>query len=186
MDEVNEERGEFNLPLFLLFLDLEDADAVDRNKIWVILESYNVDKPLINTTKRSYIKSVIQIKLTNQSQPFAVNMGLRQGCGFSPVLYNIYMNKIIQLWQQTVPKAIKINNGTALKYIAYAVDLVLTAKLEDHVQISVTALNRILQLYNMKISEDKIKSMSLKGKWQKTINIVINDTKLNRYQVLTI
>jgi spore coat protein U-like protein len=106
---------------------------VNRNKIWVILESYNVDKPLINITKSLCIKPMIQIKLTNQSQPFVVNMGLRQGCGFSPVLYNIYTNKIIQLWQQTTPKGIKISNGTALQYVLYADGLVLTATLEDDV-----------------------------------------------------
>jgi hypothetical protein len=73
------EKREFNLPLFLLFLDLEKAyDRVDRNKLLVILEGCNLDKPLINFIKSLYTKTMIQIKSTNQImlKPFEVNMGV--------------------------------------------------------------------------------------------------------------
>jgi hypothetical protein len=53
------------------------------------------------------------IKLTNQtSQPLEANIGLRQRYGPSPVIFNIYMNKILKLWQQTTPKGKTISNGT--------------------------------------------------------------------------
>jgi hypothetical protein len=47
----------------------------------------------------------------------------------------------------------------------YAYDLVLTATSEDDVQRSVTTLNTIRRMYNMKISEGKTKTMDLQSKW---------------------
>lgn len=90
-------------------------------------------------------------------------MGLRQGCGLSPILFNICMNKIIELQEQTISKGIEISNGIELKYVDYAGDMVVTAVSEDDAQRSVKILNRILQLYNTEISEENTKSMVYKA-----------------------
>jgi hypothetical protein len=94
------------------------------------------------------------------------------------------MNRIIEPWQQTTPKGIKIGNGTELKNIPYADDLVLSETLEHDVQRSVTTSNRILQLYSMKISKEKTKSIGLQGKWWSGVKVVINDKTIEQISSL--
>ena len=99
--QLMEKRREFNLPLFLLFLDYEKAyDRVDRQKFWEILKDYNVPQNLINPIKSIYDNTQIVL---NKRSPFKVNQGLRQGCSLSPILFDTYINKIIQEWQLLKP-----------------------------------------------------------------------------------
>jgi hypothetical protein len=42
------------------------------------------------------------------TKPVKINMGLCQGCRLSPVLFNTYINKIIELWNLNI-KGIKIS-----------------------------------------------------------------------------
>jgi len=39
-----------------------------------------------------------------------INRGVRQACGLSPVLFNIYVNKIIQEFKTAIKKVIQLNN----------------------------------------------------------------------------
>jgi hypothetical protein len=65
---------------------------------------------------------------------------------------------------ETTPKEMRFSNGKAIQYIAYGGILVLRATSEDDARRSVTTLNRTLQLYSIKISEEKTKSIGLQGK----------------------
>ena len=52
---------------------------------------------LINAIKCIYRNTKITIKFNDGiSEPIHINKGVRQGCGLSPVLFNIHINKIIQ------------------------------------------------------------------------------------------
>ena len=52
---------------------------------------------LINTIKSIYRNTKVRIKFKEDlSELISINKGVRQGCGLSPVLFNIYINKIVQ------------------------------------------------------------------------------------------
>jgi len=60
---------------------------------------------LLNTIKCFYRDTKIRIKLNDGiSEPIYINIGVSQGCGLSPVLFNIYINKIIQEFKLVVKK----------------------------------------------------------------------------------
>ncbi|KAJ4444198.1 hypothetical protein ANN_05988 [Periplaneta americana] len=77
------------------------------------------------------------------SQWRPIYSGVRQGCGLSPILFIIYINRIIQDWRQTRHGFIPINRNLQLDALLFADDLVLMASTEDDLQYSVHNLNKI-------------------------------------------
>jgi hypothetical protein len=188
LQQILEKRREFNLPTYLLFLDYKKTyDSINRSKLWSILESYDVQQNLINAIKCLYKNTEICIKIsdTKISKPVTVNAGLCQGCGLPPVLFNIYINKIIELWKITNPKGIKITRDTQITHLVYADDQVLLAFTEDGLQRAVTGLNHILQLYNLQILETKTKAMGIQGKYWRRVKVVINNKIIEQVSSFT-
>ena len=101
VQQIMEKRKEHNLPLFLLFIDYEKAyDNVNRDKLREMMNN-KIPNYLLNTIKCIYRNTKIRIKFNDGlSEPVHINKGVRQGCGLSPVLFNIYINKTIQEFKQ--------------------------------------------------------------------------------------
>jgi hypothetical protein len=102
LKQILEKRKELNLPTYLPFMNYNKAcDSADRSKLWTIVESYDVQQDLINAIKSLYKKTEIYIRVsdTKISKPVTVNVRLCQECGLSPILFNIHINKIIELWK---------------------------------------------------------------------------------------
>jgi uncharacterized lipoprotein YehR (DUF1307 family) len=74
-----------------------------------------------------------------------VNKGLRQGCGLSPILFDLYMNKGLEIWRTYSPKGIKITKNTEINTILFADDQILLAENEDDLQRAVTTLNKVMK-----------------------------------------
>ena len=91
VQHIMEKRKEHNLPLFLLFIDYERAyDNVNRDKLWEMTDN-EIPNYLLNKIKCIYRNTKIKIKFNEGvSEPIHVNEGVRQGCGPSPVLFNIH------------------------------------------------------------------------------------------------
>jgi len=96
------------LPLFLLFIDYEKAyDNVNRDKLWEIMDN-KFPNYLLNKIQYIYMNTKIRIKFIDGiSEPIHINKEVRQGCGISPVLFNIYINKIKQEFKTVTKKDIK-------------------------------------------------------------------------------
>jgi sorting nexin-29 len=92
-----EKRREYNLPLFLLFLDYEKAyDRVDRYKLWNILTEYGLPLNLVNAIKSLYDNASKMFNKENKDitgTPRKVNQGLRQSCGLSPILLTYILTR---------------------------------------------------------------------------------------------
>jgi len=87
---------------------------------------------LLNTIKCIYRNTKIRIKFNDGiSGPIHVNKGVRQGCGLSPVIFNIHIIKIIQEFKTVIKKGIQLNNRKLVNTIHYADDQILMATSED-------------------------------------------------------
>jgi len=89
------------------------------------------------------------------SEPIHINKAVRQGCGLSPVLFNICINKIIQEFKTLIKKGIQLNNRKLVNTTLYADDHILMATSEDDLQTMAHHLNLIARKYKMTISSKK-------------------------------
>jgi hypothetical protein len=107
---------------------------VNRDKLWEMIEN-KVPNYLLNTIKCIYRNTKVRIKFNEDlSEPFSINKGVRQGCGLSPVLFNIYIKIIVQEFKTVITKGIQLNNKKLVNTILYADDQILMATCEDELQ----------------------------------------------------
>ena len=81
----------------------------------------------------------------------------------SLVLFNIYVNKIIQEFKTVIKKDMQLNNRKLVNTILCADDQILMATSEDDLQTMAHHLNLIARKYKMSISSTKTKSMAVWG-----------------------
>jgi len=99
---------------------------------------------LLNTIKCIYRNTKIRIKFNDGiSEPIHINKGVRKGWGLSPVLFNTYINKIIQEFKTVIKKGIQLNNRKLVNTILYADNQILIATSEDDLQTMAHHLNLI-------------------------------------------
>ena len=119
---------------FTAFVDFEKAyDRINRNLLWNKLEALGLNGYVMNTLKSLYdnVSCCVQINGA-KSEWFDVNMGLKQGCILSPLLFNLYINDLV--------KTIKSSNigipvgEEIVSILLYADDLVLLAQNETDLQ----------------------------------------------------
>ena len=104
---------------------------LDRASNKLNTEFFNCEQH-INTKHLLDRASKIRIKFNDGiSEPIHINKGVRQGCGLSPVLFNIYINKIIQGFKTVIRKGIQLNNRKLVNMMLYADDQILMATSDD-------------------------------------------------------
>jgi hypothetical protein len=101
-------------------------------------------------------------------------------CELSPILFDIYMNKILETWQKREPKGIKLNNRCTIVTVLFADDQILSAETENDLQRNLYHLNEILKEYIMKISTEKTKVMATLGRDIIRPKIIIDDKKIEQ------
>ena len=157
---------EFNTDVYMAFLDLEKAfDRVPRNKLWNVLarEEYNVPKNLLKNIKALYNHCESRVQ---DGRWFEVGCGVRQGSALSPLLFIIYMDRVV--------KAIAANEVDTL---SYADDVALVAESEKLLQDSVTKWCEQLETFGMRMNKGKSEVMVL-SRLQKDCTIYAEEKKL--------
>ena len=98
LQQIFEKSWEYAKEVNACFVDLEKAyDPIFRDKLWAVLVQYGIGGQLLTAIKSLYMHCEVCVRVNSATtKPFSVSVGLRQGCSLSPILFLIYMDRIVE------------------------------------------------------------------------------------------
>ena len=105
-----------------------------------------------------YSKNQLFVKLSNGLlKPFFTTIGLKQGCVFSPILFNLFINKICNIFDQSCAP-VKLNNMD-LNCLLWADDLMIMSESAAGLQHAINKMSQFYQSMGLEINVKKTKIM---------------------------
>lgn len=143
--------------LFCAFVDYKKAyDTVDRNILIKRLQQIGINGIFLNNVISMYTKTEYSIKLKDgYIEPIKSNLGLKQGCPLSPILFNIYIDHVKDIFDESC-EPIDIH-GKLINHFLYADDLVLASNSSSGLQNSLSKLQGFSKSIGLEISIKKTK-----------------------------
>ena len=123
-------------------------------------------------------------------QPFLTTVGVKQGCVFSPILFNLFINKICSIFDQSCDP-VQLNN-LDVNCLLWADDLLLISKSATGLQNSIDKMQHFYTEMGLEINIKKTKVMIMNKRGRKLENsqvFTLNGKKLeitDEYQYLGI
>ena len=167
--QMSERAIEYNNELNAIFIDQEKAfDRVNRDVLWETLEIYCIKGQLLGSIRALYKKCQCVVRTSDGiTDAFETKTGVRQGCVLSPLLFNIYIDRIIKeaksaesnITDSEQDNSEQLNNE--LNELLFADDQSLIYENEEQLQNHVNSLSATCRKYNMKINTQKTETMKI-------------------------
>ncbi|KAK3575619.1 hypothetical protein QTP86_031501, partial [Hemibagrus guttatus] len=160
---VLEGSWEFAQPVHMCFVDLEKAfDRVPRGILWEVLWEYGVRGPLLRAVRSLYNQSRSLVRIAScKSDLFPVQVGLRQGCPLSPVLFIVFMDRISRRSQGL--EGVQFGDHR-ISSLIFADDVVLLASSGLDLQHALGRFAAECEAAGMRVSTSKSEAMVLDRK----------------------
>jgi group II intron reverse transcriptase/maturase len=137
--------GETN---WVLEADIESFfDSIDRTKLMEMLRDRVVDRSLLRLVGRCLHVGVLEG--TDYSEP---EMGTVQGSGLSPLLGNIYLHHVLDMWfeREVLPRM-----RGKVRLIRFADDFVVTFEREEDARKVMRVVGRRFERYGLRLHPEK-------------------------------
>ena len=140
------------------FVDFSKAyDSVWRNGLLYRLILNGLSLKFILLIKSMYTELQAAVKLPNGVTPyFSSLVGVRQGCNLSPMLFNLFVNDIFDLFDNAKCDPVKLQTKLIHCYM-YADDLLILSETENGLTKSLERLSNYAKKWKLKISAKKTK-----------------------------
>ena len=123
-----------------------------------MLLQYGIDGQLLNASKSLYMHSEVCVRANSATtKPFRVRVGLQQGCSLSPILFLIYVDRIVKNSKSC--GGVKIGECTVR--LLFANDLVLLDSTQNGLQQALDRFSDACSVAGMKINTTKTETMCL-------------------------
>jgi len=144
--------------LYHNFIDFKKPfDRVWHAGLWQVLRNFNIDSDIVDMIKALYEDSSSAVLLSGQIRKFfQTRVGVRQGCLLSPVLFNLFLENIMQETLENFISTVSIG-GRTISNLRFADDIDLMGGSMDELQELTTRLEVCASAYGMEISSEKSK-----------------------------
>ncbi|XP_062862816.1 uncharacterized protein LOC134324867 [Trichomycterus rosablanca] len=109
--QLQEKCREQNQPLYMAFIDLTKAfDSVNRQALWLVLAKIGCPEKYIRVLRLLHdnMSATVLRGSGDKTEPFRVDMGVKQGCVITPTLFFISVAAILHLTSKNLPQGVKI------------------------------------------------------------------------------
>ena len=109
--QLAEKYYEKNKTLYNNFMDYRQAfDSVWQQGLWQVLRNYGIPEGLVQLLEDLYSKSMSAVRVDGElTKWFRVTVGVRQGCGLSPYLFNMLLEAVMSMALRNLEAGAKIN-----------------------------------------------------------------------------
>ena len=142
--------------LYTCFVDLRKAfDTVWREALFYKLLKSGVHGKLYHILKAMYSEVTYSVKLqSGLTDHFLSNIGVKQGCILSPLLFNLFVNDLPHCFEKD--KCAPIAFGDLfVNSLMYADDIVLLSESKEGLQNCLSSLETYCDLWHLKNREDQ-------------------------------
>lgn len=147
--------------LFVAFIDFKKAyDTVNRSLLFKRLKKVGINGLFYRNIVEMYRNTNYSIKLKDGClDPIHSNLGLRQGCPLSPMLFNLFIEDMGELFPNTPDTDPVCLQGNMINHFLYADDLVLVSESATGLQNCLDKLGVYAGTKSLTVSIEKSKTM---------------------------
>jgi hypothetical protein len=147
-----------NKKLYACFIDFRKAfDTVWHDALFLKLREHGIGGLFYNIVKNMYKSSKLCVRTARGLTPFfSSNVGVRQGCALSPLLFNLFISDL-QPWLDN-DDAVRLFSRS-VSHLLYADDLVILSESPNGLQTRLSSLNDYCVKWKLYINPDKSKVM---------------------------
>ena len=141
--------------VYTAFLDLTKAyDRVNRNFLFAKMEAWGIPNKLVHIIRTMYTNPTGRIRWEGiETEPLRMNIGLKQGCVLSPILFAIYLAELSVILNRRDVGA-KLHNFK-VPLLFYADDIVLLANYAAEFRIILQLVGDFFDINHIEISPVK-------------------------------
>ena len=149
-------RGKY---IFGCFVDFSKAfDSVPRATLFEKLIKHGITGKFLDVIMNAYTNDFTYIKLKNKLSPKIISeIGVKQGCILSPLLFNIFMSDLTR--DLGTDTGVLIDDNMNLSCLIWADDILLLSESEEDLQRSLNVLFEFCKQNEISINADKTKCM---------------------------
>ena len=180
--QLREKCREQNRPLYISYVDLTKAfDTVSRDALWQVLRSTGCPPKLLAVIQSFHADMHGSVQFDGQmSNPFEVNVGVKQGCVLAPTLFGIYFAALLRhafreesegvfirsradgsLFNVQRLRSRTVTSLVQIRDLLFADDAALTSHSNEGLQRLMDSLEQSCKIFGLQISTKKTEVMGL-------------------------
>ena len=163
---------------FLCFVDLKKAyDSVWREGLFVRMVEDGVPSKLLNLVKRWYKNIDVRVRINDvDSEWFQSKVGVRQGDTLSPLLFNIFINGIVDKVKE-IGVGVQVGEDIVL-VLLFADDMVLMASSEGDLRLLVAKVKEYCDKWLLEVNVSKTKVMVVSKEGREVAKVMYGQSEL--------